>query len=234
MKVKKLTRTVLEDVADVLSNGGIVCFPTDTIYGLLADASNGEAVERLYSIRRPSGRPFLLLIPNVAWLRDLGLMFTERHEALVQTYPATFIFYKWNRLPLFLTRSGKSLAVRKPKAQSHVFELLKILNVPLVAPSANPEGEKPATTVKEAMQYFGDKVDLYIDGGAKKGKPSTIVRLMYPKGIRLVREGNIQFKYIFDFYTNFKPISFSLPAVALSEFFSLDPFEIDLPFLPPR
>lgn len=196
MKIVKLTNSSLERVADTLESGKIVCFPTDTIYGLLALITEREAVERLFSIRRPSGRPFLLLIQDTDWIETLGLMATERQLELIRSFNATFVLYKKNRLPFFLTRGRKSLAVRIPPEGSRIKKLLEYLPSPVVAPSANPEGKNPATSIKEAMEYFGDSVDLYVDGGKIEGSPSTIVRLLYPKGIRLIREGNVPFEVI--------------------------------------
>ncbi|MFN7065357.1 MAG: L-threonylcarbamoyladenylate synthase [Aquificaceae bacterium] len=196
MKVHKLSQSSINRASKVLKEGGIVCFPTDTIYGLLALASNKEAVERLYSIRRPSGRPFLLLLPSPAWVKELGLLAKDTHLILMRLFNATFIFYKKNSIPLYLTRGRRSLAVRVPPSKSKVSALLEGIDEPVVAPSANPEGEKPATTIKEAIYYFEDRVDLYIDGGRIEGKPSTIVRVIYPHGLRLVREGNIPFTAI--------------------------------------
>ncbi|MFN3598623.1 MAG: L-threonylcarbamoyladenylate synthase [Aquificaceae bacterium] len=202
MKVYKLSHSSIKKAAKVLKDGGIVCFPTDTIYGLLALASNKEAVERLYSIRRPSGRPFLLLLPSPLWVESLELMAKEEHMLLMKLFNATFVFYKKNSIPLHLTRGRKSLAVRVPPPTSEVYELLETLGEPVVAPSANPEGKNPATTIKEAIEYFGDKIDLYMDGGKRQGKPSTIVRVIPPHGLRLLREGNIPFENILKAFRN--------------------------------
>jgi Putative translation factor (SUA5) len=68
---------------------------------------------------------------------------------------------------------------------------MKKFGGPLVAPSANPEGLPPARDVKEAMEYFGDKVDLYVRGARLEGKPSTIVKFISDKTIKIVREGNV-------------------------------------------
>ncbi len=234
MKVIKLTKSSSHRVASALERGKIVCFPTDTIYGLLAVVTNRQVVERLYSIRRPSGRPFLILIDGVHWLEEFGLMANPIHENLMMRFNATFVFYKKSTLPLYLTCGRKSLAVRIPPFNSYVYELLEYLKVPLVAPSANPEGQKPATTIKEAIEYFGESVDLYVDGGVVEGKPSTIVRALYPKGLRLIREGNIPFKKILQAYNELRATSSSLLEDAPLGFSSLDPFDFDLPFPPLR
>ncbi|MEJ7554197.1 MAG: hypothetical protein WKI48_05570, partial [Aquificaceae bacterium] len=87
---------------------------------------------------------------------------------------------------------------------------------------------------KEAIEYFGDKVDLYVDGGVRKGKPSTIVRALYPKGLRLVREGNIPFKKILQAYRELRTTFSALPEDAPLEFSSLDLFDLGPPFPPLR
>ncbi|MFN3975891.1 MAG: L-threonylcarbamoyladenylate synthase [Aquificaceae bacterium] len=200
MKIYELSYSSTIEAARVLKEGGIVCFPTDTIYGLLALATDKNVVERLFSIRRPSNRPFLILIPSLRWVRRLGLRANIVHYMLMEKFNATFIFYKKTPIPLFLTRGRKSLAIRLPPYNSHVSKLLSLVDLPLVAPSANPEGEKPASSIKEAVEYFGDKIDLYVDGGTIEAKPSTIVRALYPKGLRLIRDGNIPFDKILNFY----------------------------------
>jgi len=176
----------------------------------------------------------LMLIDGTYWLKDLGVIYRPIHERLMNMFNATFIFYKKNTFPLYLTRGRKSLAVRIPPFDSYVYELLEYLKAPVVAPSANPEGQKPATTIKEAIEYFGDKVDLYVDGGVRKGKPSTIVRALYPKGLRLVREGNIPFKKILQAYRGLRTTFSALPEDAPLEFSSLDLFDLGPPFPPLR
>lgn len=211
MKTLELNKTSIKKTAEVLLKGGLVCFPTDTLYGVLALARDKNAIERLYSIRRPSGRPFLLLVPDISWVYKLELMAGWVHLSLMELLNATFVFYKRNSLPLYLTRGKKSLALRLPPQKSHVLELLKHVGEPVVAPSANPEGEKPATTIREAMEYFRDSIDLYVDGGVKKGKPSTILRAIHPKGLRLVREGSIPFEHILTTYREVRSTFSSVP-----------------------
>jgi L-threonylcarbamoyladenylate synthase len=166
----------IDKVVQVLKEGGIVCAPTDTIYGLLADADNRKAVERLYELRRPSGRPFIVLIPDVEDALNFDIRMPRLGFALL-SLGLTVIFQKRTTIPTYLTRWRKSLALRVPSQGTFITKLMKKFGGPLVAPSANPEGMPPARDVKEAMNYFGDKIDLYVRGARLEGKPSTIVKV---------------------------------------------------------
>jgi len=186
----------IDKVVRVLEEGGIVCAPTDTIYGLLADAGNRKAVERLYELRRPSGRPFIVLIPEVEDALNFDIRMPRLGFALLSS-GLTVIFQKRTTIPTYLTRWRKSLALRVPIRGTFITKLMKEFRGPLVAPSANPEGMPPARDVKEAMNYFGDKVDLYVRGAKLEGKPSTIVKFVSDKAIKVVREGNVPKEEVF-------------------------------------
>ena len=166
-----------------LKRGGIVVLPTDTIYGITAPALNYTSFKRLQRIRRPSRRPFLLLIPDLTWLGKLGLVFGKDQIKLLMVPRMTLVFPRRSRL--FHWIGKESLAVRYVR-EGFLYRVLKGLGEPLVAPSANKEGLPPAKSVREAMEYFGDKVDLYIDGGVLRGRSSTLidVRGKKPKVLR--------------------------------------------------
>ena len=186
----------IDKVVRVLKEGGIVCAPTDTIYGLLADAGNRKAVERLYELRRPSGRPFIVLIPDVEDALNFDIRMPRLGFPLL-SLGLTIIFQKRTTIPTYLTRWRKSLALRVPIQGTFITKLMKKFGGPLVAPSANPEGMPPAMDVKEAMDYFGDKIDLYVRGAELEGKPSTIVKFVSDKAIKIVREGNVPKEKVF-------------------------------------
>ena len=189
----------VEKTADYLRAGRIVCAPTDTIYGLLADALNKETVERLYSIRRPSNRPFIILLPNIEWIYRFNPIIKPYHESLF-SLGITLIVYPKSFFPNYLTRARRGLAFRIPPKDTFIGKVLSALDKPVVAPSANPEGEKPATNVQEAINYFGERIDLYVDGGKIEGEPSTIFKLIGYRGLRLVREGKVKGKEVLNFF----------------------------------
>jgi L-threonylcarbamoyladenylate synthase len=186
----------IDKVVQVLREGGIVCAPTDTIYGLLADAGNRRAVERLYEFRRPSGRPFIVLIPEVEDALNFDIRMPRLGFPLL-SLGLTVIFQKRTTIPTYLTRWRKSLALRVPIQGTFITKLMRKFGGPLVAPSANPEGMPPARDVKEAMDYFGDEIDLYVRGAKLEGKPSTIVKFVSDKAIKIVREGNVPKEEVF-------------------------------------
>jgi len=177
----------LEKAVDVLENGEIVVAPTDTLYGMLADATNEEAVKRLYNIRRPSGKPFLILLPDEIWIKKLCLELSKECKSLLKVEGLTLILK--TTCDKFSYINKGSLAVRIPQ-KGFIKELLKTFNKPVVAPSVNPEGKKPAKTISEAVKYFGEKVTLYVDAGEIKGEPSTILDLK--EDIKIVREGKVK------------------------------------------
>ena len=177
----------IDKAVEELKKGNFVVSPSDTIYGILADATNEEAVKRLYKIRRPSGRPFIVLLPDESWIKEMCLEIPEKAKPLLKLEGVTLVLPKRCRKYDYINKD--SLAIRIPR-RGIIREILKKLNRPVVAPSANPEGEKPAESVEEAKRYFGDKVALYIDGGVIKGEPSTVVSFV--NGIKILREGKVK------------------------------------------
>ena len=178
---------LIEKAVEELKKGNLVVSPTDTIYGILADATNEEAVKKLYKIRRPSGRPFIVLLSDESWIEKMCLELPEKVKPLLKIEGLTLVLPK--RCSKYNYINKDSLAIRIPR-RGIIEEILEKLNRPVVAPSANPEGEKPAESVEEAKRYFGDKVSLYIDGGVIKGEPSTVISFV--DGVKILREGKVK------------------------------------------
>ena len=171
-----MNKTTLEKI---LKRGGIGVLPTDTIYGLVGSAFSKKAVEKIYKVKkRKKDKPFIILISS---LKDLGLFNIKPDEEvftlLKKIFPAkvSIILPCKSRKFFYLHRGKNNLAFRVPKN----LWLRRLLSKtgPLVAPSANLEGEAPAETIKQAKEYFGDKVDFYYDKGKIKAKPSTILEI---------------------------------------------------------
>lgn len=165
-----MNQQIINIIAERIKQGEIGVIPTDTIYGIVCSAFNKNSVEKLYKIRKRSkDKPMIVLIGSVNDLKLFNI------DAIVKNWPEkTSIVFDCNDFE-YLHRGKRSLAFRLP----HNKDLIDILKIsgPIVAPSANIEGGKPAENIKEAKSYFGDKIDFYLDVGTIKSKPSKIIYL---------------------------------------------------------
>ncbi len=171
----------------MLPEDWIAVLPTDTIYGICGSALDKRVVERIYKLRKRNlKKPMIVLIGSFA---DLGLfgieLDTVRKKILKTVWPGPFsVALPLPRVALkefaYLHRGTKSIAFRLPK-KPDLITLLKKTG-PIVAPSANIEGEPVALTIEEAQNYFGDKVNAYVaaprEAIMKKAKPSTLISII--------------------------------------------------------
>lgn len=173
-----ITQT-LEDITSFLKEGKLAVIKTDTLYGIVANALDKEAVERLYKIKkRTPTKPFLLLVPSVDFIKKFfDVEISKKERELLEKEGITVILTLKNPDKYkYLHRGTGTLAFRIP-AKQNLKDFIKNLGFPIVAPSANPEGKKPAEDIKQAIDYFGDLIDIYVDEGRAKGKPSPIVKV---------------------------------------------------------
>jgi len=185
----------LTRVADVVARGGVIAFRTDTFYGLGSDPFNAGAVQKVKDLKgRQGNKPILVLISDV---EQLGRLIENRSAAFdklaKQFWPGalTIIGEATGQLPSTLTAGTKSVGVRLPDDE-RVRALLRACGGALTGTSANPSGEPAARSAPEALKYFGEKVDLIVDGSATKtDQPSTVVDTTNGSEVKLVREGGI-------------------------------------------
>ncbi len=188
----------LRKAKEFLKNGKIIIAKTDTLYGILADALNKDVVEKAYRIKeRRKDKPYIVLIPNTEFLKLFNVEISEKAKKLLEQKGITVILPLKNPEKFnYLHRGKKEIAFRIPN-DKELINLMEEINTPLIAPSANPENKPPAKTIKEAVNYFGDKIDLYIDSGkVKNEKPSTIVKINN-NNLKILREGTISSKEIY-------------------------------------
>jgi len=161
-----------------LKDGLAGVIPTDTIYGLCASALDKKAVEKVYELRRRDPKkPMIILIGSLDDLRKFNIVLNGWQKKIIeQVWPGkvSVVLPCSDKKFAYLHRSTKTLAFRLPKKR----ELLKILSIsgPLVAPSANREGEKPAENISQAKKYFGKNV-FYYSKGNLTGVPSALIDL---------------------------------------------------------
>lgn len=182
-----------QDLINDLMNDKIGIVPTDTLYGLVGKALVAPTVERIYDVRqRAPEKPLIILIES---FYDLNTFFTERNDAidafLHDVWPGkiSVILNVRDERFGYLHRGTDTLAFRMPE-HPELRNLIAEVG-PLVAPSANPEGQTPATTIKEAQDYFTNQVDFYFDAGELRSEPSTLVRLDHNAKPTILREGAV-------------------------------------------
>ena len=164
---------------EILKRGGVVVMPTDTIYGLAGVALNEPTVNRIYTVRkRNPEKPCIILIGAAEDLEKFSIDLSLEQKKVLETFwpgPVSIILDCEERALAYLHCGTKTLAFGLPASESLGKLLLE--TGPLIAPSANPEGLPPAKNITEAKNYFGEAVDLYIDGGEIVGKPSKLIKL---------------------------------------------------------
>lgn len=176
---KEIDLNRLKRAADILKNGGLVAFPTETVYGLGANALNEEAAGKIYAAKgRPSDNP---LIAHIADFGDLDPLVAEIPEAgrkLMEAFwpgPLTLIFLKSDLVPYGTTGGLDTVAVRMP-SDPVAKALIRLAGVPVAAPSANTSGRPSPTTADHVWQDMNGKIDMIVDGGPVGiGVESTII-----------------------------------------------------------
>ncbi len=174
------TVTSLSDpsVAAVLDAGGIVVARTDTIYGILARADDRNAVQRVFEVKGRSDykSPIVLIADREQMLVPLP---AAEYELSLTVWPGKVtiaIPVDKTTAPEWLHRGNDEFGHRMPASEE--LRALIALTGPLIAPSANPEGQEPAEDIDEAKNYFGERVDLYVDGGrVETTSPSQLLRI---------------------------------------------------------
>ena len=187
--------------AEIIKNGGIVVFPTETVYGIGTNGLDKEAVERLYKIKeRPLNKPISLLVSDYEMIEKVAKDISEIEYKIMKKFfpgPLTIILNKKDIVPDIVTSGGSTVGIRMPEEEI-TRKLIEYAGVPIAAPSANISGKPSGIDLQEIIKEFGDKVDCYIDGGKSKiGIGSTIVKVEN-NTIKILREGSISKKEIED------------------------------------
>ncbi|TET17495.1 MAG: threonylcarbamoyl-AMP synthase [Dehalococcoidia bacterium] len=184
----------VEEGISILKQGGIVAFPTDTVYGLGACASNQQAVERVYRVKgRPQNIALPLLLARTSQISEVAEPVPQIAWLLAKKFlpgALTLVLHKSNSVPDIITAGGITVAIRIP-AHPIPVALAEGLGAPIVGTSANLSGKPSAATANEVYSQFGDKIDLVIDGGrCPGGRESTIVDVTKETPV-VLREGAI-------------------------------------------
>ncbi len=178
----------------VIRAGGLVAFPTETFYGLGANALDPVAIERVFRAKsRPPEKPLLILVDSLTMAIEVTAEIPSIARRLIARYwpgPLTLILPAGPRLPPALTAGTGTIGVR---VSSHAVAraLVGAALLPLTAPSANPHGASSPSTAAAVVAGLGDRVDLVLDGGSTRGGPPSTVLDVTRTPPRIVRAGAI-------------------------------------------
>ncbi len=183
----------IEIAAGRLREGGLVGFPTETVYGLGADALNADAVAKVYAIKdRPSNNPLIVHVADVEMARACASVWPPAGEVLAGAFwpgPITIVVGRAESIPAVVAGGGATVAIRVP-GHPMALALIERFGGPIVGPSANRSGMVSPTTAEHVRAQWGDEV-LVLDGGAcQRGIESTVVDLTGDR-VRVLRRGMV-------------------------------------------
>ena len=182
------------DAVAALRRGEVIVFPTETLYGLGANALDFKAVDKIFQLKgRDSDQPISALVADREMLDSLVAEVSPLAEKLIARFwpgPLTIVFPARRNIPGPLMNSTGGVGVRI-SSQPIATELVRRLGRPLTATSANPTGKPAARTVEEAISYFAGAVEIFVDGGGLTSKTGSTVIEICGKEIKIIREGEI-------------------------------------------
>ncbi|MBR3673419.1 MAG: threonylcarbamoyl-AMP synthase [Clostridia bacterium] len=185
----------LKKCIETINKGGLVIFPTETVYGIGANAYNEEAVRKIYEVKmRPDEKPLSIMVSSIDEISKYAIISNEIEEKIIKKYmpgPITIVLKKKPGVFDYISSGKNTIGIRIPDNEI-ILKILKEAKLPIVAPSANISGKPSGIILSEILKDFDGKVDICIDGGkAKLSEPSTIVKVVDNKPV-ILRQGRIK------------------------------------------
>lgn len=184
----------LKESSSVIKNGGLVLFPTETVYGIGADGLNSEAVKKIFIAKgRASDNPLILHVSNIDMVDTIAKDITTLEKQLMENFfpgPLTIILKRKDNVPDIVTGGLDTVGIRMP-SNKIAHDLIELSGTPIAAPSANISGRPSGTNIKDIFDELNDRVDYILDGGETKiGLESTVIRVIENE-IHILRPGKI-------------------------------------------
>ena len=192
MQTIVITSDDMSYAAEVILRGGLVAVPTDTVYGLAGNGLDVDAVASIYEVKgRPAIKPLILLLSDLSVAETFCTQIPQSAHILAEAFwpgPLTIILPCNDTVPEIVVAGGKTLGVRSPN-HPKTLELLRLVGVPLAAPSANISDKPSPKSAKDVLEYFDGKIDCIIDGGVTAlGIESSIIDLT-TEPYSIIRQG---------------------------------------------
>lgn len=192
----------LDEAANLIKNGGVAVFPTETVYGIGVDCLNEDAIKRLYRIKnRPFNQKTSLLVSSIEMLNNYTKNRSEIEDMLIQKFfpgPLTLVLHKKEIIPYLITNNEDIVGFRMPECKI-ALKLIEKVGRPIATSSANISGKQSGIILSDIIKEFRDKVDYYIDGGKSKiGRGSTVAQVIRNGQIQIIREGSITLEKMLD------------------------------------
>lgn len=183
----------VNSLVNILNNSGIAVIPTDTVYGLVGDATNENVIKKVFLIKqRENSKPLLILISNFDMLKKYVKNISPLELEIINKFwpgPLTIIFQNKKNLSDVLTANKSEIAIRMPNDE-RLLDLINKLDKPIIATSANIAHKKTITSIDLLEDKIKNNVDYIYDGGFLEDNPSTIIKVIDNKVI-IVRDGII-------------------------------------------
>ncbi len=192
MKIVKADRQGIQYAAQVIRDGGVVIYPTETVYGLGCAPNDPDATKRILQIKQRADKPLPLICSSIEVARRIVEFNATAEKLAARFWPGPLMLVLPNRIdyPIYVNLGKKSLGVRVPGSEVSR-ELASLCAGVIVSTSANKSGANPPLTAKEAINQIGNKVDVVVDGGPAPGQlPSTVLDLSGSE-MWIVRSGPI-------------------------------------------
>ena len=180
-------------IIKTLKDGKLVIMPTDTIYGIIGDATNEDVINKVYKVKeRPHDKPLLILVSNFSMLYELVTEIPKETEKIINKFwpgPLTILFKKSSKVSDALTANSALVAIRMPN-DKRLLNIMNHLNRPLISTSANISSHDAITNPNQLEEKMKEKIDLIVDEGTVNNEASTLITIVNGK-IEILREGSI-------------------------------------------
>ena len=184
---------MIDKIIKEITSGHLVIMPTDTIYGIIADATDEEIIKKVYLAKERSfHKPLLMLISSEKMLNEFVMDIPPLTQKLIRKYwpgPLTILFKKNNKVSNILTANSDYVAIRMPK-DKRLLKIMNKINKPLISTSANISTHSPITNPSQIEPAMKEKIDYILDEGTVNKEPSTLVKVEN-NTIEILREGSL-------------------------------------------